>query len=115
MLWGYLACSVVILKFIMPNYKSIVAEMSALEGKYKFVHSRVRTHSESIAFFGGGLREKVVVQQRYKSVDKALSGKANKDFAFNVVKRVIIHTIPVSDLPPVFPSSSFAPCLLHLS
>ena len=34
-LWGYLLCSVVILKVIMPNYKAIVSNMSALEGKYK--------------------------------------------------------------------------------
>jgi ABC-type uncharacterized transport system fused permease/ATPase subunit len=94
LLWGYLGLSVVVLKFIMPNYKQIVAEQSSLEGKYKFVHSRVRTHSESIAFFGGGQREKIVVQERYQSVDKALANKANKDLAFNVAKRIIIHTVP---------------------
>jgi ABC-type uncharacterized transport system fused permease/ATPase subunit len=94
LLWGYLGGAVIVLKFIMPNYKQIVADQSALEGKYKFVHSRVRTHSESIAFFGGGQREKLVVQERYKMVDKALAGKANEDLAFNVAKRVIIHTLP---------------------
>ena len=93
-LWGYLLCSVVILKVIMPNYKAIVSNMSALEGKYKFVHSRVRTHSESIAFFGGGQRELKVVRDRFDSIQAASASKARKDFVFGVAKRIIIHTIP---------------------
>lgn len=28
--------------------------------KYRFMHERLRTHAESIAFFGGGAREKDV-------------------------------------------------------
>lgn len=28
-----------------------------LEGAFRNVHTRLRTHAESIAFFGGGMRE----------------------------------------------------------
>jgi ABC-type uncharacterized transport system fused permease/ATPase subunit len=68
--------------------------MSGLEGKYKFVHARVRTHSESIAFFGGGAREKLVVQSRFHTVMASLRSKQRKDFFFGIAKRVIINTIP---------------------
>ena len=94
MIWGYLIFAGFVLKFIMPNYKKIVADMSGLEGKYKFVHARVRTHSESIAFFGGGAREKLVVQSRFHTVMASLRSKQRKDFFFGIAKRVIINTIP---------------------
>jgi hypothetical protein len=60
--------------------KKIVADMSGLEGKYKFVHARVRTHAESIAFFGGGARETLVVQSRIYTVMASLRSKQRKDF-----------------------------------
>jgi hypothetical protein len=63
-------------------------------GKYKFVHSRVRTHSESIAFFGGGAREKVVVRARYQKVIAALTRKSYQDFGFGIAKGMLIHQIP---------------------
>jgi ABC-type uncharacterized transport system fused permease/ATPase subunit len=94
MLWGYLALSTVVVRFIMPDYKQIVADMSGLEGKYKFVHSRVRVHSESIAFFGGGAREKGVVRQRFQRVIDALTHKSYTDFGFGLAKGIIIHMIP---------------------
>jgi hypothetical protein len=94
MIWGYLIFAGFVLKFIMPNYKKIVADMSGLEGKYKFVHARVRTHAAPIAFFGGGARETLVVQSRFHTVMASLRSKQRKDFFFGVAKRVIISTIP---------------------
>ena len=61
LMWGYMAGAGIVLKFVMPNYKAIVAEISDLEGKYKRVHNNVRAASESIAFFGGGARERKVL------------------------------------------------------
>jgi ABC-type uncharacterized transport system fused permease/ATPase subunit len=34
--------------------------LSSAELRTRFMHSRLRTHAESIAFFGGGSREKAV-------------------------------------------------------
>lgn len=57
----YNLLSFFVLKACMPNYKKIVSDEQEAEGKYKFVHSRVKQHAESIAFFGGDAREHEVV------------------------------------------------------
>ena len=40
---------------IMPDYKGLQKKQSKLVGEYKFSQSYVRTHCESIAFFGGAI------------------------------------------------------------
>jgi ABC-type uncharacterized transport system fused permease/ATPase subunit len=94
MIWGYFAVAIVVIKLIMPNYKQVTADLQDLEGKYKFVHSRVRTHSESIAFFDGGDRERTVVKARFDKVDAGLKRKAVLDFRFGICKGLIVHSIP---------------------
>ena len=57
----YNILSFLVLKTCMPDYKKIVSDEQEAEGKFKFVHSRVKQHAESIAFFGGGDREHEVI------------------------------------------------------
>eukprot|EP01052_Picozoa_sp_SAG31_P016797 SAG31_NODE_1126_length_9767_cov_5.580058_6_plen_207_part_00 len=64
----YNLVSFFILKTLMPDYKKIVANEQEAEGKFKFVHSRVKQHAESIAFFGGDAREKRLCQGRFVKV-----------------------------------------------
>eukprot|EP01064_Diplonema_japonicum_P038951 TRINITY_DN9638_c0_g1_i1.p1 TRINITY_DN9638_c0_g1~~TRINITY_DN9638_c0_g1_i1.p1 ORF type:complete len:1224 (+),score=388.39 TRINITY_DN9638_c0_g1_i1:499-4170(+) len=46
-----------IVKYFMPDHDTLVRLEQKLEGQFAFVHNRLRNHSESIAFFGGGARE----------------------------------------------------------
>eukprot|EP00936_MAST-01D_sp_MAST-1D-sp1_P000851 g851.t1 len=91
---GYLALSVVALRAAMPDYKSVVAKLSSLEGKYKFVHARVRTHAESIAFFDGGEREGDVARECFARVQRALLEKAWIDVRFGMIKALAVFTGP---------------------
>jgi ABC-type uncharacterized transport system fused permease/ATPase subunit len=52
------------LRAITPNLGALTSKEQALEGAFRFLHSRLRTHAESVAFFGGGDREKSMVQVR---------------------------------------------------
>ena len=45
----------------MPNYRELWHTMSKLDARFLHVHTRVKACSEAIAFFDGGLREKVVI------------------------------------------------------
>lgn len=49
--YGYLVFGLYLVKLFMPNYTEIIRKAKSIEGKFKFVHARVRTHAESIAFF----------------------------------------------------------------
>ena len=50
------------------------AQEQKLEGEFRFTHSRVITHAEEIAFYGGNEREKQVANgsfdKIYRHVDK---------------------------------------------
>ena len=52
-LLAYLLFGACAIRLALPNFKAIVAEEAASNARYKAVHTRVKTHCESIAFFGG--------------------------------------------------------------
>ena len=42
---------------VTPDFGSLAAVQYRLEGAFRAVHTRLRTHAESVAFFGGGAAE----------------------------------------------------------
>ena len=42
---------------VTPDFGSLAAIQYRLEGAFRAVHTRLRTHAESVAFFGGGAAE----------------------------------------------------------
>lgn len=72
----------------MPNYKKIQADKSKLLGKYKFSQSYVRTHCESIAFFGGGEQEKEVAMRRFNCALDVEKDKSFKDWWYGWAKEM---------------------------
>merc|ERR1711871_321928 len=62
-LYGYVGAGALLIKFFLPDYKKMRREEKAVEGRFKFVHQCVKTHAESIAFFGGDQAERDVVER----------------------------------------------------
>lgn len=60
-------CSIV-LRAVQPPFGQLAADEQRLEGEYRLHHSRLITHSEEIAFFGGGGREKQYINQAFDNV-----------------------------------------------
>ena len=54
----YLFGATIFMRLISPNFRSLTSLQSATEARLKSWYSRVRIHSESIAFFGGGSSER---------------------------------------------------------
>lgn len=42
---------------VTPDFGTLAAVQYRLEGAFRAVHTRLRTHAESVAFFGGGAAE----------------------------------------------------------
>ena len=93
-LWGYLLGSLGIYKIILPDYKYFIQEEKSLQGKFKFVHGRVRTHAESVAFFGGGEREREIIDARFDKLMDLLRRKRAKDTQFGFAEGMLREKLP---------------------
>ena len=91
---GYFGGVTLLLQTVMPNYKQIVKESTELEGKFKYVHSRVKSCAESIAFFGGDSRELVIVDRRFKKLMDLLKRKIRIDLQFGMINTIVTEDGP---------------------
>lgn len=51
---------------LSPPFGNLVSTEQQLEGEYRQLHARLRTHSESIAFYGGQDREASIITQQFR-------------------------------------------------
>ncbi|KAI9282369.1 ABC transporter transmembrane region 2-domain-containing protein [Sporodiniella umbellata] len=65
---GYFVLSGVLLRAFSPPFGRYTAAEQKLEGDFRFAHSRIITHSEEIAFYRGGEREKEVVNSAFEKI-----------------------------------------------
>ncbi|KAI9499108.1 ABC transporter transmembrane region 2-domain-containing protein [Zychaea mexicana] len=65
---SYFVLSGVILRAFSPPFGRYTAAEQKLEGDFRFTHSRIIAHSEEIAFYGGGEREKEVVNNTFQKI-----------------------------------------------
>jgi len=84
-----------IIRSVLPNFKKFVAEEAEADGKYMAVHARVKTHCESIAFFGGDSREKAIVTKEFDSVSKLAFHRLKVSLSFGVVNQAIVRETPM--------------------
>ncbi|KAF8674398.1 hypothetical protein HU200_048229 [Digitaria exilis] len=63
-LYAYMFLGLGFLRAVSPDFGDLANQEQELEGTFRFMHSRLRTHAESIAFFGGGSREKAVLLRK---------------------------------------------------
>ncbi|GFY91369.1 peroxisomal ABC transporter 1 [Actinidia rufa] len=57
-LYAYMVLGLGFLKNFTPDFGDLASREQQLEGSFRFMHERLRSHAESVAFFGGGAREK---------------------------------------------------------
>ena len=89
--FGYIFCSALLFMGIMPDYRKIQKDKSKLVGEYKFSQSYVRTHCESIAFFGGGEQEKEIAMRRFNRGLEVEKEKSFKDWWYGWSKEIFGH------------------------
>lgn len=64
-LYAYMLLGLGFLRSVTPDFGDLTSREQQLEGTFRFMHARLRTHAESVAFFGGGAREKAMVELRF--------------------------------------------------
>eukprot|EP01062_Namystynia_karyoxenos_P072660 TRINITY_DN68_c0_g3_i2.p1 TRINITY_DN68_c0_g3~~TRINITY_DN68_c0_g3_i2.p1 ORF type:complete len:1220 (+),score=308.01 TRINITY_DN68_c0_g3_i2:62-3661(+) len=78
-LYGYVSVVWGLLKTVMPDHESLQREEQELEARFQFIHTRLRNHSESVAFFGGGPREREIADRALADLVKQSRSRMSRE------------------------------------
>jgi len=56
------------IKLVSQSFGKLTAEAQRLEGQFRYCHNRLITHSEEIAFYGGHVREKNIINDVFSHI-----------------------------------------------
>nr|CAN75977.1 hypothetical protein VITISV_025957 [Vitis vinifera] len=73
-----------------PAFGKLMSKEQQLEGEYRQLHSRLRTHAESIAFYGGGNREESHIQQKFKTLIRHMSAVLHDHWWFGMIQDFLL-------------------------
>ncbi|MBA0804963.1 hypothetical protein Gohar_004513, partial [Gossypium harknessii] len=73
-----------------PSFGKLMSKEQQLEGEYRQLHSRLRTHAESIAFYGGESREESHIQQKFKTLVKHLRVVLHDHWWFGMIQDFLL-------------------------
>lgn len=94
-MFTYFACGAAIVRLSLPNFKRLVADEAKQEGIFKNAHMRVKTHAESIAFFGGEKRELEVVEFEFNKVHAIQLERLTESWNFGLVNQALVREAPM--------------------
>ncbi|KAK6925517.1 ABC transporter-like, ATP-binding domain [Dillenia turbinata] len=93
-LYAYMLLGLGFLRSVTPDFGDLASQEQQLEGTFRFMHERLRTHAESIAFFGGGAREKVMVETRFRELLDHSFLHLKKKWLFGILDDFITKQLP---------------------
>lgn len=73
-----------------PAFGKLMSEEQQLEGEFRQLHSRLRTHSESIAFYGGETREESHIQQKFKTLVRHMRTVLHDHWWFGMIQDFLL-------------------------
>lgn len=87
---SYFLTTGLLLRTISPPFGKYVAIEQALEGDFRYSHSRVITHAEEIAFYNGGDREKQIVNSSFQRIVNHLNKVFLLRFGNGIIDSVLV-------------------------
>ena len=93
-LYLYAAIGFGCLRALTPDFGKMAAEDHRLEGAFRGSHARLRSHAESVAFFGGGDREAATVGARFSELLKHSASLARARWAHAVADDFFSKQLP---------------------
>ncbi|KAL4378612.1 hypothetical protein GQ457_02G009330 [Hibiscus cannabinus] len=93
-LYAYMLLGLGFLRTVTPDFGDLTSREQQLEGTFRFMHERLRTHAESVAFFGGGAREKAMVDLRFKELLDHSLLLLKKKWLFGILDDFVTKQLP---------------------
>ncbi|PSR88086.1 ABC transporter D family member 1 like [Actinidia chinensis var. chinensis] len=93
-LYAYMLLGLGFLRSVAPDFGDLASREQQLEGSFRFMHERLRTHAESVAFFGGGAREKTMVESRFRELLDHSKLLLKRKWVFGVLDDFITKQLP---------------------
>jgi len=82
------------MRFLIPNFRALRRQEYDLEGRFRFVHTRLSTHTESVAFFGGDAVEHSIAERRLGDLEKHIANAHLQSLRFNFFSNFSIKQTP---------------------
>jgi ABC-type uncharacterized transport system fused permease/ATPase subunit len=73
-----------------PAFGKLMSKEQQLEGEYRQLHSRLRTHAESVAFYGGENREASHIKQRFRSLIQHMKLVLHENWWFGMIQDFLL-------------------------
>lgn len=93
-LYVYMVAGLGFLKVVIPDFGALVQRMQSLEGTFRYVQTRVRTHGESVAFFGGDAREGAIAHNHFDAVIQHSHRKAFAQWRHGILDNFVTKQLP---------------------
>ncbi|CAK7334627.1 unnamed protein product [Dovyalis caffra] len=93
-LYTYMLLGLGFLRTVTPDFGDLASREQQLEGIFRFMHERLRTHAESVAFFGGGKREKAMIESRFKELLDHSMLLLKKKWSYGILDDFVTKQLP---------------------
>ncbi|XP_075510366.1 ABC transporter D family member 1 isoform X1 [Primulina tabacum] len=93
-LYAYMLLGLGFLRVVTPDFGDLSSREQQLEGTFRYMHERLRTHAESVAFFGGGAREKEMIESRFKELFNHSMLLLKKKWLFGILDDFVTKQLP---------------------
>ncbi|KAM7517453.1 hypothetical protein LguiB_016415 [Lonicera macranthoides] len=93
-LYAYMLLGLGFLRNVTPDFGDLGSREQQLEGTFRFMHERLRTHAESVAFFGGGAREKAMIESRFGELLDHSILLLKKKWLFGILDDFVTKQLP---------------------
>ncbi|KAL1568041.1 ATP-binding cassette sub- D member 1, variant 2 [Salvia divinorum] len=93
-LYAYMLLGLGFLRIVTPDFGDLTSQEQQMEGTFRYMHERLRTHAESVAFFGGGSREREMIDMKFGALFNHSMLLLRKRWLFGIIDDFITKQLP---------------------